>query len=61
MNVVLPVNGSAYNSLIPETKRVSADDLCHHSVAQILELVRLQDSPGISVYYGVTVLVINKS
>ena len=51
-----PVNGSAHNSLVPENKGVSANDLRHHIVTQILKLVRFQDSPGIPVYQGETVL-----
>ena len=50
------MNCSAENSLVPETQGVSADDLRHHAVTQILELVPLQDSPGIAVYQGVAVL-----
>ena len=40
-NVVPPVKGSADNRLVPETEWVPADDVRHHSEAQILELVRL--------------------
>ena len=51
-----PVNGSVHNSLVPENKGVSANDLRHHIATQILKLVRFQDSPGIPVYQGETVL-----
>ena len=45
-----------HQTLVPHRERVSDDDISHQAQADLLELVRGKDSPGVAVYYWVTVL-----